>query len=721
MSQDNETANVGRRSFLQGTMAAGLLGGGLTAQAAGETTSRFVVEQDGTKIPISPLSHGDTSVADFYDYGGDGHAHSVTDTGIERSDTSLLFLYEDADGISLGIIHDAPHDSGGGEAAFDISGLPDAGTWTLEDDPSHAPDNFGRTRATWRWGSKNTDGGVFSGFETLRSGTETVPFADKLAIQTEGSGEKIPLTNGWHYVKKYTDTTIEGVEPPLYVIVFADNAPFDDPVPDDHPQKGYTIENGSIVPEVTPSGYQDDAYFVLKPGTEQSELTFVDATSANHNAIWFGDQQLIADTKDTSSGTTFTLPGVTEDVVTISPSFSYGISSWEVLSGDAENPSRTELDLTKPITIRRTGGPSDPGVDLDRLANEKLGLAKRIDTLSDGFTNDAARVKPTLRNLQAAASDSTLTPQQAADRIDRMKLGESIAESVFTGAFPYNERTNDDFAVPRRSYAYTGGPVAFVNRASNVVVSKVTDLFLIAAFSGAVLKRIPKLGSALGSFTRYLRDGIESVLEYVGKHSDLISKNDQLLEHLLEETQKIAEAGLDIVLSGGKEAASAYAESKDKKSGPLEDLTSDYLIGRGLTDDETHDGDSIRTLQNSLAHLDDSLSADRTDGFFYSVSQAARRANLRRFDVADHYYAVDALLTEQLQILNAINVIGNIIEIAGLLGSWFLGIGQILMLVGTLMQAAGSILQGFVASIDAIEAVKLGRIELHRGVDSIVR
>ena len=38
--------------------------------------------------------------------------------------------------------------------------------------------------------------------------------------------------------------------------------------------------------------------------------------------------------------------------ITIDPSFSSGISEWQLLSGDANDPDRTQLDMKKPLTIR---------------------------------------------------------------------------------------------------------------------------------------------------------------------------------------------------------------------------------------------------------------------------------------------------------------------------------------------------------------------------------
>jgi hypothetical protein len=135
----------------------------------------YTIEQGGgTPQGVIPLTGAD-DVETFYGYPG-GAARS--DTGLEQSDTSLLFLYEDTQGkVSLVMIHDA-NDGSGGKAVFDFAGIPDGTTFVVRDDPED--DSYaitppgGTARVTWRWDDVNTDGGALSGSLEKQAWTITI-------------------------------------------------------------------------------------------------------------------------------------------------------------------------------------------------------------------------------------------------------------------------------------------------------------------------------------------------------------------------------------------------------------------------------------------------------------------------------------------------------------------------------------------------------------------
>src|SRR4029453_8095782 len=109
---------------------------------------------------VIPL-RGANAVEAFYGYPG-GAARSAE--GLEQSDTSLLFLYEDPQGrVSLVMIHDA-NDGSGGRAVFDFAGIPAGTSFVVQDDPgdpSYAVAFPGGTaRGAWQWDALNTDGGA---------------------------------------------------------------------------------------------------------------------------------------------------------------------------------------------------------------------------------------------------------------------------------------------------------------------------------------------------------------------------------------------------------------------------------------------------------------------------------------------------------------------------------------------------------------------------------
>lgn len=119
------------------------------------------VTEEPRKYEVTPLSYDDLTVEEFYD---NYDAQSHTPTGLERSDVSQLFLYEDPDGtLSLVVLHDKPNDGSGGAVTFQFAGLPtDEGRWIVPDD-GHDFDSDTDTSPDWAWNRYKTDGGVFQG------------------------------------------------------------------------------------------------------------------------------------------------------------------------------------------------------------------------------------------------------------------------------------------------------------------------------------------------------------------------------------------------------------------------------------------------------------------------------------------------------------------------------------------------------------------------------
>jgi hypothetical protein len=173
-----------RRSHLFGcvTVAAAaavavLLGMFLQPAEGGHTRGFVYTIEQGGGAPqgVIPLSGAD-DVETFNGYPG-GAARS--DTGLEQSDTSLLFLYEDRQGkVSLVMIHDA-NDGSGGKAVFDFEGIPDGTAFVVRDDPGD--DSYvitqpgGTATVTWRWNNVNTDGGALSGSLESKRGRSPLP------------------------------------------------------------------------------------------------------------------------------------------------------------------------------------------------------------------------------------------------------------------------------------------------------------------------------------------------------------------------------------------------------------------------------------------------------------------------------------------------------------------------------------------------------------------
>jgi hypothetical protein len=123
---------------------------------------------------------------------------------------------------------------------------------------------------------------------------------------------KIPVTNQWHYIRKY-DKPIEGFSPPVWVIVMTDNVHWksvggglnwtDDPsgAPG---SDAYKIDDttGDLLLRPADSEPTNDIYMVFKPGCSQSELKVVDVSAGYHNRIYVNDQVAIPDTAPYNSG-----------------------------------------------------------------------------------------------------------------------------------------------------------------------------------------------------------------------------------------------------------------------------------------------------------------------------------------------------------------------------------------------------------------------------------
>ena len=192
-----------RRTVLR-TLGAATCGGLLATagQTVGaqvqEDTGAFSLYQGDACVTIEPL-RGDEPVEELYDYhypmerfegppGSDGTSYSSEGTvDLQEEDTSILFLYEGPDGLSLVVVHgryddEAPRDvveqAPKRTVSFALAGLPDDGRWVVADDYYFHTD---RERANPAWDVWNvddepqtihwvfrqgrTDGGAFRGLE----------------------------------------------------------------------------------------------------------------------------------------------------------------------------------------------------------------------------------------------------------------------------------------------------------------------------------------------------------------------------------------------------------------------------------------------------------------------------------------------------------------------------------------------------------------------------
>lgn len=187
---DGTTAN--RRTVLRGM---GALAGGTTlgtpSAAAVDDGPEYVLVQADTCVPMTPLS-GDEPVDALYDYrlpeqyvseengasdpGTGPYFSSAGTDSLQATNSSVLFLYDGPDGLSLVVVHGDVADGGSGSATFTLSSVPEGASWVVKDDFYRDPEtgeiadmNYDRWATggdtheiDWTWGER-TDGGALRG------------------------------------------------------------------------------------------------------------------------------------------------------------------------------------------------------------------------------------------------------------------------------------------------------------------------------------------------------------------------------------------------------------------------------------------------------------------------------------------------------------------------------------------------------------------------------
>jgi hypothetical protein len=157
--------------------------------ATRQDESQYILEQGDQCVPIRPMRL-QLPVETFYEYqlpqehvsDANGAVSSDTvpfasagTTDLQRGQTSILFLYQGPEGMSLVVVHGSVQASDAGAVTFRIDGLPEDGRWVVKDDFYRNPDtgniassnydqwnvNGDDHRIDWTWGSAGTDGGVF--------------------------------------------------------------------------------------------------------------------------------------------------------------------------------------------------------------------------------------------------------------------------------------------------------------------------------------------------------------------------------------------------------------------------------------------------------------------------------------------------------------------------------------------------------------------------------
>ncbi|WP_121821782.1 hypothetical protein [Halostella salina] len=181
---------LNRRELLSAVAGAAALSALPTATAsASAANDRYAVQQGGTCASVVPLS-GDRPVEELYGlripdrFEGDNGASdpgtgpyygSVGTRDLQRVDTTITFLYDGPNGLSLVVVHGSF--TSGGSVSWTVAGVPAGATWAVKDDRYLDPEtgdpaatNYDRWdvdgsthRIDWTWGQAGTDGGALRG------------------------------------------------------------------------------------------------------------------------------------------------------------------------------------------------------------------------------------------------------------------------------------------------------------------------------------------------------------------------------------------------------------------------------------------------------------------------------------------------------------------------------------------------------------------------------
>lgn len=320
-----------RRRFTTATAA--ILGGlGLASTTEADDHRRtFVLEQDGECLPVVPLS-GEKPVEAFYDWGRDVRSWSSEGTReLQRSETSLLFLYRGPLGLSLVLVHDrADDETSGGVASFTFEGVPEGAEWAVKDDLYDAPTNVDR------W---DVNGTVLKANETTI--TDDVPEIDENESRTEANETVTEDREAVADAERESDGERTDVSEDEAITddQRTDVADTESEGADDTPADG----NATAADERT----DEIDWWWTEGRTDGGALRglAVDGLELEVDAA-FGDDVDAYEERDDGE-----------------------VRTWTLLSGDVDDPDRTELDPDEPLVLR-TGACGSGGKAEDTATEE---------------------------------------------------------------------------------------------------------------------------------------------------------------------------------------------------------------------------------------------------------------------------------------------------------------------------------------------------------------
>lgn len=130
--------------------------------------------------------------------------------------------------------------------------------------------------------------------------------ADRIGFETRA--DSAPASNPWFHRERLTGGgTVEGLERPIWIVVFADEVEdYDEAPPEGEPTRSFEVEDDRVV---TTAGNEptNDVYIVLKRRDEGARLTFIAKDAILPSRLLF-DDELLFHTGDVERGATFELP-----------------------------------------------------------------------------------------------------------------------------------------------------------------------------------------------------------------------------------------------------------------------------------------------------------------------------------------------------------------------------------------------------------------------------
>lgn len=176
-----------------------------TATQGDETTEITPIEGDEPvedlydfRLPDAYDNEADNNATNGASYGSGPHYGSAGTEDLQQADTSLMFLYDGPEGLSLVVVHEGVGSEDGGTATFEISNLNSDGEWIVKDDlylnsdGSKASSNYDNWNVEsdpqvidWAWQSGGSDGGVFNSLSENFSFTIDPAFNEEAGLRGE--------------------------------------------------------------------------------------------------------------------------------------------------------------------------------------------------------------------------------------------------------------------------------------------------------------------------------------------------------------------------------------------------------------------------------------------------------------------------------------------------------------------------------------------------------